>query len=169
MVLAASGWIFRIGCWMKKGFGKRAGSFGGGPIRHIFAAVPTDADVALFGMAHKSLKQAQTRTVFANHGSGFIGEDLLVGVGFQELANPEATGITPGPSGRQGVVGPNHLVAVGDMGSRTQEQRSITSHVFQEPIVAVGHHLHMLGIGPTIMSTGSIVAVPKAMAPIACL
>lgn len=126
-------------------FGKKqAASLGGGTIRYVFASITTDAHVALLGMAHESLQHAQTRAVFTNQSRGFIGEDLLVGVRFQELANPEAAGVAPGLSGRQGVVGADHLVAVGHMGSRPQKQGSVTGHVFQEPVIAVGHDLHVL-------------------------
>ena len=42
------------------------------------------------------------------------------------------------------VVGANDLVTIRNIGPRAEEQRAIAGHVFKEPIVTVGHHLHML-------------------------
>jgi hypothetical protein len=96
-------------------------------------------------MADEALQHAQPRAVFADHRRRLVGQDLLVAVGLQELADPEPAGVAPGLLGRQRVVGADHLVAIGDVGAGPEEQRAVAGHVLEEPVVAVGHHLHMLG------------------------
>ena len=111
----------------------------------VAAAVAADADVGLFGVADEAFEHAEPRAVFADHRGGLVGQDALVAVGLQELADPEAAGVAAGLLGRQRVVGADHLVAVGDVGARAEEQRAVGVHVLEEPVVAVGHHLHVLG------------------------
>ena len=44
---------------IRKFFRKQAASLGRGAIRHVFATITADAQIALFGVAHESLEQAQ--------------------------------------------------------------------------------------------------------------
>jgi len=39
----------------------------------------------------------------------------------------------------------DHLVAIRDIGPGTEEQGAVGVHVLQEPVVAIGHDLDMLG------------------------
>ena len=65
-------------------------------------------------------------------------------MGLEEFTNPKAPCIAPRLMRRQRVVGPDHLIAIGDIGTRAQKQRAIAGHVFQEPVITVRHDLHML-------------------------
>ena len=115
------------------------------PVGHVAAAVAADADIGLFGMADETLEHAQPRAVLADHRRRLVGQDALIAVGLEELADPEAARVAPGLLGRQGVVGADHLVAVGHVRARAEEQRAVAVHVLEEPVVAIGHHLDVLG------------------------
>ena len=43
------------------------------------------------------------------------------------------------------MIGADHLVAVGDVCARSQEQRAVILHFVEEHIRIAGHHLHVLG------------------------
>src|SRR3979411_1935592 len=63
----------------------------------------------------------------------------------QEFADPQATGISARLLRRQRMVRSDHLVAICDVGTGTEEQGAVGVHVLQEPVVAIGHDLDMLG------------------------
>ena len=96
-------------------------------------------------MAGEAFQHAKARAVFADHRRSLVGQDLLVAVRLEELADPEAARVAASLPGRERVVGADHLITIGDIGASAQEQRAIARHVLQEPVVAVGHHLDVLG------------------------
>src|ERR1700682_412348 len=57
------------------------------PIRHVAAAVATDAEIGLLGMGDKAFEHAQPRAIFADHGARLVGAHFLIGGGFEELAD----------------------------------------------------------------------------------
>ena len=63
--------------------------------RRVTPAVAADAEVGLFLVAPEALDRAEAAAVFADHRAGFRRPDLLVGTGFQELADPETAGVAP--------------------------------------------------------------------------
>lgn len=103
--------------------------------------------------------ERQTRTIAADFGGGFVAEDFLEGAGFHELAHPQAAGITCGFLRGQGVVGADHLIAVGHVSTWSKEQRAVIGQVSQEPVVPVGHHLNMFGSDTICLQQHLIVAV----------
>src|SRR5690242_10651905 len=84
----------------------------------VLAAVAAQAQVGLLLVAPEALDGAEARAVLADLHRRFR-RDLLVGAGLQEFADPEAAGVARGAERRQGVVGADHLVAIGDVGLRT--------------------------------------------------
>src|SRR5262245_17044972 len=96
-------------------------------------------------MPDKSLEHAEPRAIFADERRGLVGQNFLIGMGLEELPDPKPTSVTARLLGRQRMIGADHLVAVGDVGARPQEQRPIATHVLQEPVVAIGHYLNVLG------------------------
>ena len=77
-------------------------------------------------------------------GGSLVGQHALVGDGLEELADPEAARVAGREPGRQGVVGADHLVAVGDVGARAEEQRAVIGHGAEEEVVVARHDLHVL-------------------------
>jgi hypothetical protein len=114
-------------------------------IRHVAAAVAAHAHIGLLGMGGEALENAQPRAILADQRRRFVGEHLLVGAGLEEFSHPQAAGVARGLFGRQRVVRPDHLVAVGDVGARPQKQRAVILHVGEEIIGIARHHLHVLG------------------------
>jgi hypothetical protein len=113
-------------------------------VGHVHPTIAPHPDVALLGMPHEPLQHAQPRAILPHERRRLIGQNPLIGMGFQELANPKPTGIPARPLRRQRVVRPDHLVAIGHVRPRPEEQRAVIRHVLEEPLVPVGHHLHML-------------------------
>src|SRR5215204_4752803 len=93
--------------------------------RRVLPAVAADAQVGLLLVAPEALDGAETAAVFADQRARLGGLHFLVGAGLEELADPQAAGVTGGTLGRQRVVGADHLVAVGDVGFRADEQRAV--------------------------------------------
>ena len=77
--------------------------------------------------------------------AGLVGQHLLVGAGLHELADPQPAGVARRLLGRQRVVGADHLVAIGDVGARAEEQRAVVLHAVEEHVRIARHHLHVLG------------------------
>src|SRR5688572_15569885 len=130
--------------------------WGGGTLAHlpsfrclrvadIAAAVAPHAHIGLLGMSVEAFENAQPRAMLADQRRGFVGEHLLIGTGLEKLADPEPAGIARRLSGRQRVVGPDHLVAIGDIGARPEKERSVILHPGEEVVGIARHHLHVLG------------------------
>ncbi len=96
-------------------------------------------------MTRKSLEDAEPRAVFPDLRGRLVGQHFLIRAGLEELSDPEAAGIACCLLGRQRVIGADHLVAIGDVGARAQEQRAVVFHVGEEIIGIAGHHLYVLG------------------------
>src|SRR5580704_11856835 len=62
-------------------------------VGHVAAAVAADAEIGLLGVGDKAFEHAQPRAIFADHGAGLVGENFLIGAGFEELADPQPAGI----------------------------------------------------------------------------
>src|SRR5262249_2879809 len=101
----------------------------------VAAAVAAHPHVGLLGVRREAFEDAQPRAIFADPRRGLVGEHLLIGAGLEELADPQAAGIARRLPGRQRVVGADHLVAIGDVGARPQEQRAVVLHVGEEVVV----------------------------------
>ena len=114
-------------------------------IGHVPAAVAAHAHVRLFGVAGETFEHAQPRAIGADHRRGLVGQHLLIRHRLHEFADPQAAGVARGESRRQRVVGADHLVAVGDVGARPEEQRAVVLHVLEEIVRIARHHLHVLG------------------------
>src|SRR5262245_48332539 len=121
--------------------GKGLALFGRLGVRHVAAAIAAHAHIGLLGMGGEALEDAQPRAVFADARRGLVGEHLLVGAGLEEFSHPQPAGIARSLLGRQRMVGPYHLVAVGDVGARPEEQRAVVLHVGEEVIGIARHHL----------------------------
>ena len=61
-----------------------------------------------------------------------------------ELPNPQTASVTAGSLGRQSVISADHLIAIRDVGTRTQKKRTIVGHVVEKILRVTGHHLDML-------------------------
>ena len=46
------------------------------------------------------------------------------------------------------MVGADDLIAIGNIGARSQKQCSVIAQIIPEPQIAVGHHLHMFRSDP---------------------
>src|SRR5262245_59861559 len=101
--------------------GKGLALFGRLGVGHIAPTVAAHAHIGLLGVGGEALEHAQPRAVLADARRGFVGENLLVGAGLEEFSHPQPAGIARGLFGRQRVVGPDHIVAVGDVGARPKE------------------------------------------------
>src|SRR5688572_15846287 len=111
---------------------------------HVLPAVAAQPQVGLLLVAPEALDGAQARAVLADLHRGF-GRDLLVGAGLQELADPEAAGVARGAEGGEGVVGADHLVAVGHVGLGPEEERAVVAHVLEEVARLPAQDLDVLG------------------------
>lgn len=60
--------------------------------------------VARAGMGLKGLRSGSTSTKAANVGAGLVRGDLLIGAGFQVLADPQAAGVTGSSAGGKDVI-----------------------------------------------------------------
>ena len=100
-------------------------SFSGLRVGHVSPAVAAHADVGLLGVAGEAFQHAEPRAVLADRSARRVGQNALVGEGLEELADPKPAGVAGGLLGRQRMVGADHLVAVGDVGARSEEQRSV--------------------------------------------
>jgi hypothetical protein len=87
---------------------------------------------------------AQRREQYSPDHHARLGRALLVGHGLEELADPEAASVAGSAPSRQGVVGADHLVAVGDVGLLAEEQRAVVGEPLQEPAGVFRQHLDML-------------------------
>src|SRR6202030_291581 len=132
-----AGWAPNKGC--------RMDSFRGCAVGDVPATIAADPDVGLFGVADKTFQHAQARAIGADLGGRFVRDHLLVGMRLQEFADPQAPGISACLPRRQRMVRSDHLVAIRDIGTGTEEQGAVGVHVLQEPVVAIGHDLDMLG------------------------
>src|SRR5262245_37083280 len=102
-----------------------AGSLDGLRIGDVASAIAAHAYVGLLGVGEEAFEDAQPRTILANERARLVGEHLLVGAGLEELSDPESAGVARRLLGRQRVIGPDHLVAVGDVGARAEEQGAV--------------------------------------------
>ena len=92
---------------------------------HVFPPVAADAQVGLLLVSPEAFDRAEAAAVFADQRAGLGGPDLLVGAGLQELADPEAAGVTRRAPGRQRVVGADHFVAVGNVGLGAEKEGAV--------------------------------------------
>src|SRR5947207_7813920 len=113
-------------------------------IGHIAAAVATDADIGLLGMRDEAFQHAQPRTRLADGRACLVGQHFLIGAGLQKLPHPQPTGITRRLLGRQRVIGADHLISVGNIGARAEEQGAVIFHGVEKVIRIARHHLHVL-------------------------
>src|SRR6202049_889649 len=88
-------------------------------IGDVAAAVAAQADIGLLGVTQKTFEYAKPRAIFPDQRRGLVGEHLLIGAGLEELADPKSAGIPRCLLGRQGMVGADHLVTIGDVSART--------------------------------------------------
>src|SRR6202048_3018819 len=114
-------------------------------IGDVAAAVTPHAHIGLLGVSEETFEHAQPGAIFADQRGSLVGEHLLVGARLEEFADPEAAGVARRFFGRQGVVGPDHLVAVGDVRAGAEKERAVVAHVRQKIIGIARHHLHVLG------------------------
>src|SRR5262249_35005589 len=114
------------------------------PQAHVLAPVAPKAQVGLFLVTPEALDRAKARAVLADRHAR-LGRHLLVGAGLQELADPEAAGVARGAEGRQRVVGADHLVAVGTVGLRAEEERAVVPHLREEKTGVLTQDLDVLG------------------------
>ena len=63
-------------------FGYIVKMWGRSAIGNVLPAIAPDPDIALFGMADKALKHAQSRSISADASGRLICGDLLIAVGF---------------------------------------------------------------------------------------
>ena len=94
-------------------------------------------------MPDKPFKHTKPRAIGTDHRRCLIRGDFLIAVCFQKLANPQPACIPACLFCWQRVVGADHLVAIGHICACAKEQRTVTGHVFKEPVITVGHDLHM--------------------------
>src|SRR6056297_2880502 len=113
-------------------------------VGNVAPAVAANTEVGLLAVTGEALKRTQARAVFTDCGRRLIGRYTLVGMCFEEFTDPQSSSVAPGLERRQGVVGTDDLVAVGNVCAGTEEQGAVAGHVFEEPIVAVGHDLDVL-------------------------
>jgi hypothetical protein len=66
--------------------GFRSGSRSG--VRNLMMNVPSHPDICLFGMSQKSLRNAESRTVFGDQGRSLVRQHQLVSTNLKELAHP---------------------------------------------------------------------------------
>src|ERR1700738_5440159 len=92
-------------------------------VADVAPAVAAHAYVRLLGVAEEAFQHAQARAIFADLRACLIGEHLLIGAGFEKLADPKAAGVARRLLGRQRVVGADYLVAIGDVGARAEAPR----------------------------------------------
>ena len=78
------------------------------------------AQIGLRLMARETLKLTESRAVFTDS-SRRLRCHTLVGTGLDELADPEAAGVTSRKLGRQGVIRADNLVSIGDIGFRPKK------------------------------------------------
>ena len=102
------------------------------------------AQVTLRLVAGEALDLAEARAVFAHQGARFVGQHALVGDRLDELADPEPAGIAGGALGGQRVVGADHLIAIGHIRARAEEERAIIRESLEEPIWLPREHLDVL-------------------------
>src|SRR5215475_10573510 len=98
----------------------------------VAAAVAAHAHVGLLGVRREAFEDTQPRAVFADLRRSLVGEHLLIGAGLEELADPQPAGVARRLPGRQRMIGADHLVTIGDVGARPQEQRPVVLHVGEE-------------------------------------
>ena len=67
---------------------------------------------------------------------------------FRNLPTHKPAGVARGLLGRQRMVRADDLVAVGDVGARSQKQSSVVGHALKEEVRIAGHDLHVLGSDP---------------------
>src|SRR5229473_4281984 len=94
-------------------------------LRRVLSAVAPHAQIGLFLVAPEALDRAEPAAIFADHHARLGRSHLLIGAGLQELADPQPAGVAGRALGRQRVVGADHLVAIGDIGVRPEEESAV--------------------------------------------
>src|SRR3712207_2716358 len=104
----------------------------------------SSADVARTGMPFEELDAGSTAADTAQLAAGLRVPHLLVGHGAEVLADPQATGVAGGAESGQHMVGPDHLVAVGDAGVLAQKQCAVVMQFLQRLAWLGGDDLDVL-------------------------
>src|SRR6516225_9296051 len=100
----------------------------------IALAKAAHANIGLLLVAREVLERAQPGAHFADLDRSFVGEDALVAVRLDELADPQPARVAPRAHGRQRMVRADYLVAIGDVGAMAEEERAVVRHALQEPV-----------------------------------
>lgn len=79
---------------------------------NLILLVLTGAKVARTGMCFKVLSSSSPSTKSTKIAASLFRSDLLIGAGFQILANPETTGVAGRRTGREDVICANDLVNI---------------------------------------------------------
>src|SRR3974390_1981990 len=99
-------------------------------LRRVAPPIAADAQIGLLFVAPEAFDRAEAAAIFADHRARFGGLDLLIGAGLQKFADPKAASVARGTFCRQCMVGPDYLVAVGDIGLGAEKEGA----VIREPI-----------------------------------
>src|SRR5919204_1467164 len=110
----------------------------------VLPAVAAQAQVGLLLVPPEALDGTQARAVLADLHAR-LRRDLLVGAGLHELADPETARVARGAERGQRVIGADHLVAIGDVGLRSEEQRAVVAQMLEEVARLAREHLDVLG------------------------
>src|SRR5262245_61299517 len=74
-----------------------------------------------------------------------LAREALIGHGLDELADPQAPGVSRRAAGRQDVIRPEGLVGIGHGGLLAHEQRAVVPEASDVPVVPPRLHLEVLG------------------------
>src|SRR5262249_38780665 len=94
-------------------------------------------------MRHKPFEFAKPRAKLANHSRSF-GSHPLVRARFQKLPDPQTARIPSRFACGQRVIGADHFIAKRDIRFWSEKDSAEISHLFEEIVWILGHHLHML-------------------------